>query len=1027
MQVLEPDGTPDGTSEVVAPPVVVVLVASDPGPGLEEALASLGRQDYPALSVLVLDNASAADPTPRIAGALPSAFVRRLSENRGFAGAANEVLGSVEGATFLLFCHDDVAFDDDAVRLLVEEAYRSNAGIVGPKLVAHDRPEELLEVGMAIDHYGVSYSGIEPGEVDQEQHDAVRDVFFVSHAAMLVRADLFGELGGYDVATGPGSDDLDLCWRARLAGARVVVAPDARVRHRRASQTEPTRFIPDEGPLTRDLTAARVRALCKSYSGLALLWVVPVALLLSSAEVLALVVTGRWARARGVVGGWWRNARNARELRRARRTVQRSRRVPDADVRELMVRGSARVRTYLGHRLHAGDRIQDVSERTRAVLDSASTRARRPELYGAAVLALVLAAGSRSLVTDGVAGVGGFLHWSGWTELVRTVTSPWRFAGMGADAPASPVFALLAAWTTAFLGDVDLARAALVVGALPVGAWGAARLARPLASSGLPALAAAVAYGANPIARNALAEGRIGSLVTYAVAPHLLVALLRAGDEHVSIRAVVTLAAMTAIAAAFWPPALLFAALVAVAFTLAAPVVGGWRLTARTGRAAAIALAGGVVLLVPGIFGLLGADAASIGLVRGDVLELGEVVRFRTGPAGAGWAPWGLLAAAALPLLVATGTRLAWAARAVMLVLCSFALAWLPARLGDDLPVPAPEGVLVPAALGIALLVGLGVAAFVDDLRRFHFGWRQLAALVAGAGLVAATAGLAADAFDGRWHQPERSWEQALGWTQQDVSDDGAFRVLWLGDPRVVPADTRVAGAVGWSLTRSGGGDVRDLWAPGQGDATDDLERAITLATTGRTVHLGRLLAPAAVRFVALVERAAPDGRVRTVAPPGTTRGLVDQVDLRLVQVESGIRLYENVAWAPVRAVLAPDRELPDARDPVEAALLADVTGAAAVRGPLGGSDPAGPGTLLFAESAHDGWRAELDGERVERAEGLPGTNAFTLPGEGSVALRFSGGAWRALLVVQLALWAAVAVVLVRTRTRRADARRVRG
>ena len=54
---------------------------------------------------------------------------------------------------------------------------------------------------MSIDHYGVPFSGIEPGEVDQEQHDGVRDVFYVSHAAMLVRADLFHELGGFDPAT----------------------------------------------------------------------------------------------------------------------------------------------------------------------------------------------------------------------------------------------------------------------------------------------------------------------------------------------------------------------------------------------------------------------------------------------------------------------------------------------------------------------------------------------------------------------------------------------------------------------------------------------------------------------------------------------------------------------------------------------------------------------------------------------------------------------------------------------------------
>ena len=138
--------------------------------------------------------------------------------------------------------------EPSTIRLLVEEAYRSNAGIVGPKLVDADNPEVLLEVGMAIDRFGVPYSGIEPGELDQEQHDGVRDVFYVSSAAMLLRADLFAELAGFDPETFPGGEDLDLCWRARLIGARVLVAPDARARaSRRRSTTGSTRRPPTSG------------------------------------------------------------------------------------------------------------------------------------------------------------------------------------------------------------------------------------------------------------------------------------------------------------------------------------------------------------------------------------------------------------------------------------------------------------------------------------------------------------------------------------------------------------------------------------------------------------------------------------------------------------------------------------------------------------------------------------------------------------------------------------------------------------
>ena len=67
--------------------------------------------------------------------------------------------------------------------------------------------------------------------MDQEQHDAVRDVFAVPGGATLIRADLFAAIGGYDDGIVGLGDDVDLCWRAHVVGARVLIAPAARVRH----------------------------------------------------------------------------------------------------------------------------------------------------------------------------------------------------------------------------------------------------------------------------------------------------------------------------------------------------------------------------------------------------------------------------------------------------------------------------------------------------------------------------------------------------------------------------------------------------------------------------------------------------------------------------------------------------------------------------------------------------------------------------------------------------------------------------
>ena len=90
----------------------------------------------------------------RVAAVDPDAYVRRLDDDRGFGPAANEVLELVEGAAFYAFCHDDVALEPTAIRAMVEEAFRSNAGIATPKVVEWDDPTRLLYVGETADKTG---------------------------------------------------------------------------------------------------------------------------------------------------------------------------------------------------------------------------------------------------------------------------------------------------------------------------------------------------------------------------------------------------------------------------------------------------------------------------------------------------------------------------------------------------------------------------------------------------------------------------------------------------------------------------------------------------------------------------------------------------------------------------------------------------------------------------------------------------------------------------------------------------------
>jgi GT2 family glycosyltransferase len=992
----------DGTEPTqVVPPVVAVVVTNDAGPWLEATLGALAAQDYPALSVLVLDNGSTEDPTPRIAAAMPRAFVRRRAENApdglGFSAAANEALDAVEGATFLCFLHDDSTLDPDAIRLMVEEAYRSNAGIVGPKLVDQDHPDILLEVGMAVDHYGVPFSGIEPEEVDQEQHDGVRDVFFVSHAAMLVRTDLFHTLGGFDPATFPGADDIDLCWRARLAGARVIVAPAARVRHKRATLVEAP--LAEQQPTDiRAETRSRVRLLCKSYSALALVWVLPVSLVLALGESIGLLVTGRARRAAALLAGWFSPFARPRVLFKARRQTQHMRRVDDGDVRDLMIRGSARMRMFFTQRTHAADRFSSVSERTRVRMTEASEQLKRAPAIIGTILAVLVLFGSRSLLFDTVPQVGGFRAWPGIGDAWATFTGAWRGTFMGSGNPATPAFGLMAVLNTVLLGHAGLARSLVVGGALAVGTWGVYRVLRPLTRSALPAVTGAVAYAANPIARNAIFHGEIGPLVCFALAPFVLGVFVRLFDEERPrpsfLHATLTIALLLAIGASVWPPAILFAALLAISFCLAAPFAHDRGIATRS---VVIAVGGtgiAVLLCTPWVWSLLGSDAATRGAQPRAALTLLDVLHFDTGSAGAGIASWGIVAAAVVPLLIAHGPRLAWATRAWMLAIAAYAAAWLPARISPGSAVLSPNGLLVGAALGLAFAAGLGVAAILDDLRTWHFGWRQIVTVVACAGLALALVGFAADTLDGRFGLGSGDWASSTSWMHVDNPKPGGFRVLWLGDPNVLPADAKVAGATGFATTRDGAGDARALWAAPESSADRVLADAITSAEAGTTSRLGHLVAPAGVRYIAFINRAAPDSGARGAPNPQLAAALGRQLDLTLSRLDDNGVIYENDAWLPMHAVVPANAKNVNvtATDPLPAALRSEPTGVQGI--PVkGGATPAiGPGTLLWSEAANGGWHASAGGSSAQRRDAFGWTNAFTLDNNAKTHVSYRGG-----------------------------------
>jgi len=1022
-----PDDAPLATPPT-APAVVAVVVARDPGPWFEEAMGALADQDYPNLSILVIDALSPEPVKPRVGHAAPTAYVRRLEEDPGYGAAANEVLEVVDGAAFYLFCHDDVALAPDALRILVEEAFRSNAAIVGPKLVDWDDPRRLLQVGQGMDHAGYGLPLVERGELDQSQHDAVRDVFTVPGPCMLVRSDLFAEIGGFDEGITDFLDDVSLCWRAHIAGARVIVAPDARARHRDALAQ---RRGYDE---RRRLQARhRLRLVLSCYGPFGVVRALVKTIVLNLVEVAYALVAGRRRWVGDVVSAWTWNLRRLGELRGAREHVRGFRHVSDSEVRDQMSRGSARVSQFMRGQIARGeDRFTGLARSGRDVAGVLRSGTLRGSAAVWAGVAIVLLAGSRHLLTRGVPAVGEMVDLgSSPFDLLRSWVSGWRTAGLGSTSPAPTALGLFGVLGVASAGALGLLRTVLTLGMIPLGAFFAYRLPGPTGSRWAQ-IACLLVYVTVPLPYNALANGRWGALVLYAAAPVLVGILARAsrvapfgsvggavglGVQPRSARGhALALGLTTALVATVLPVVVIIVLVMAVALALGGVIAVNTRGSLRILGAAVAGAVLAVVLHLPWSLDFLlpGSTLSSLtGAPRSsEPSDLAALLRFDVGPFGSAPVGWCFLVAASLPLLIGRAERHTWAVRGWTLAVVSFGAAWAAQRGTFPVALPPIDVLLVPAAIGLALAAAMGVTAFEVDLPGYRFGWRQIASGLAAAAVVAGVIPVLGAAFDGRWSMPAGDHSRSLAFIDAE-NDELPFRVLWLGDPAALPlAGWELEEGLAYATTDAGAPGLENLWVGTDDGRTGLLGDALDLARTGQTARLGRLLAPMGVRYVVVPERLAPAPFATDVLPvPGDLSAtLAAQLDLEPLDAPAGLTVFRNQAVLPMRSALPASVEVPT-EGGIAAALNLDLSGTPAVLpdedGHLRWSGAVDDDTTVLLSAAQsDRWELTVDGTAAELFKPFGWATGFSVADGGPATLRFNTSPLRyGVLALQALAW----------------------
>ena len=244
--------------------VSAILVSHDGATWIPEVIAALNNQSRPVDRIVAVDTGSEDASTTFLRNS--GVTVLETSRDVGFGSAIDQGLTLLpineNYEEWLWFIHDDCAPALDALaKLLAGVENRPNVAIAGPKLRGWYDRNHLLEVGITIAGNGSRWTGLEKGEQDQGQHDGNNsEVLSVSTAAMLAKRSVFESIGGFDPNLELFRDDVDLGWRAQVAGFSVICVTDAVAFHAEAAANERRAVDVSEAFLHRPLLLDRRNA-----------------------------------------------------------------------------------------------------------------------------------------------------------------------------------------------------------------------------------------------------------------------------------------------------------------------------------------------------------------------------------------------------------------------------------------------------------------------------------------------------------------------------------------------------------------------------------------------------------------------------------------------------------------------------------------------------------------------------------------------------------------------------------------------
>jgi len=527
--------------------ITALLVVHDGATWLPEVVASITSQTQSADQILAIDTGSRDASAKLLKGArIPTVTLdRATSFGQAVHYGVSQLPAPIEGVQeWLWILHDDCALDPHALEELTNAvADRPNIVMAGPKLLGwHDRTH-LLEVGISIATNGSRWTGLEPQEYDQGQHDGNHEVLSVSTAGALIRRDVFEELGGFDINLELFRDDVDFGWRVHSAGHSVLAVTSAIGFHAQAASSE-RRAIDIEGaPLHRPLLLDRRNA---AYVLLAnsSWWKLPLLTLqlLSGAAIRSIAYL--FAKLPGYASDEILAIASLLihpgELLKARKDRKRQRLVSSGVVGRFIPSRWTQLRSGAGRVLEsirsrifpddAADELPVISDleinEDEDILEPLQSNLWRTfftkPLVIASTFLLILTFGWTRHRWGAISGGALAVSPSGTSDIWKFFLESWHHIGMGSNIAAPAWVLFVGAGSLLTFGSVPTFISLLFIVAPFLALWSAQRYLRTLTASPVLTAISALLYALSPIAISAINGGHLGVVLLLILFPIFL-------------------------------------------------------------------------------------------------------------------------------------------------------------------------------------------------------------------------------------------------------------------------------------------------------------------------------------------------------------------------------------------------------------------------------------------------------------------------------------------------------------------------